>query len=144
MLLRKLLKGLNKKYTYKAWLKHKFYDVCSVIKLSFFIIFDVRTTSGSRGGAHPARAPLTAADLWFFYAQNAKFSQFFLRSRLILGLILLEIWQKNAKNDFLLQPSTLSIISYPPPVDKVHAPLRSNPGSATENYSYILQISLLI
>ena len=24
------------------------------------------------GGAHPARAPpLTAADLWFFYAQNA-------------------------------------------------------------------------
>jgi len=31
------------------------------------------------GGVHPARAPpLTAADLWFFYAQNAKFSQFFL------------------------------------------------------------------
>ena len=33
-------------------------------------------TSGSRG-AHPARAPLTAADIGFFYAQNAKFSQFF-------------------------------------------------------------------
>ena len=51
------------------------------------------------GGAHPARAPphLTAADLWFFYAQNAKISQFFLRSlrsRVILELILLEIWQK--------------------------------------------------
>ena len=32
------------------------------------------------GGAHP---PLTAADLRFFNAQNAIFSHFFLRSRLI-------------------------------------------------------------
>jgi len=41
-----------------------------------------------------------AADLRFFYAQNANFSQFFLRllrSRLILSIILIEIWPKHAK-----------------------------------------------
>ena len=36
----------------------------------------VEYTSGSRGGAPGARPLLTAADLWFFYAKNANFSQF--------------------------------------------------------------------
>ena len=45
---------------------------------------DGTITSGSRGGGAPgAPPPLTAADLWFFIAQNANFSHFFLRSRLI-------------------------------------------------------------
>jgi len=55
-------------------------------------------TSGSRG-AHP----LTAADLWFLYAQNGNFSQVFLRllrSRLIVSIILIEIRLKHPKKDF--------------------------------------------
>ena len=64
------------------------------------------------GGVAPgARPPLTAADLWFFYAQNANFSQFFRRSlpsRLIFSLILIEIWPKHAKKC----PSTFSMILY--------------------------------
>ena len=55
-------------------------------------------TSGSRG-AHPARAPLTAADLRFFMPKTLFFSQFFLRSRLILSIILIEIWQNTLKYD---------------------------------------------
>jgi len=59
------------------------------------------TTSGS--GGRTKRPPLTAADLWFVYAQNAQFSPFFrlLRSLLILSLILIEIVPKHAKNDIL-------------------------------------------
>jgi len=35
-------------------------------------------TSGSRGGGRTRRAPpLTAADLWFLYAQNASFLKIF-------------------------------------------------------------------
>ena len=51
------------------------------------------------GGAHPALAPppITAADLRFVYAQNANFSQFFLCSRLILSIILIEIWPNHTK-----------------------------------------------
>ena len=45
-------------------------------------------------------APPLAADLWFVYAQTLNFL------------------------NFILQPSTLSMICYsPPPVDKVHAPV---------------------
>ena len=47
------------------------------------------------------------ADPWFFYAQNANFSQFFFRSRLILSIILIEIWPKHAKKDFTSTSTTL-------------------------------------
>jgi len=46
--------------------------------LHFGLAGDWRIQGG--GGAHPARVALTAADLWFFYAQNANFSFFLLAS----------------------------------------------------------------
>jgi len=53
------------------------------------------------GGGHTRRPP-NGRGPSIFYAQNANFSHFFLRSlrsRLILGIhvILIEIWQKHAK-----------------------------------------------
>ena len=50
-------------------------------------------TSGSRGGAPGARPP-NGRGPKIFCAQNANFSQVFLRSRLILSINLIEIWQK--------------------------------------------------
>jgi len=41
------------------------------------------------GGAHPAHAPPNGRGLMIFYAKNRYFSHFFLRSRLILSIILL-------------------------------------------------------
>ena len=67
---------------------NKYYKCCS-IKIVF-----PKPLADPGGGAHPAPPPLTAADLWFFYAQNANFSHFFrrsLRSRLLLSTILIEI-----------------------------------------------------
>jgi len=95
----------------------------------------VSKTLADPGGAHPARAPPNGRGPMIFYAQNAIFSQFFcrsLRSRFFLSLILIEIWPKHAKIDFYFNPSTLSMIFYPPPsLTKSTPPLRSNPGSAT-------------
>ena len=71
--------------------------------LRFITKLSCNSLADPGGGAHPSRPPLTAADLWFFYAQNAIFSHFFLRSlcsQLILSLILIEIWPQHAKNDF--------------------------------------------
>jgi len=68
-------------------------DVIFIILLTLLMV----TTSGSRGGRTRRAPPLTAADLWFFYAQNAIFSQFFLRSlpsRLILSISTMKIWPK--------------------------------------------------
>jgi len=49
------------------------------------------------GGAPGARPPPPyGRGPMICYAQNANFSQFVLRSRFILGLILIEIWQKHA------------------------------------------------
>ena len=51
------------------------------------------------GGAHPARAPPNGRGPKIFYAQNANFSQIFLRSlrsRLILSILVIEIWPKHA------------------------------------------------
>ena len=82
----------------------------------------------------PGAPPLTAADLWFFNAQNAIFSHFFLRSlgsRWIFSTILIEIWPKQAKMTFISTYNTFTWFSTPP-LDKVHAPLRSIPGSATD------------
>ena len=78
------------------------------------------------GGAHPAPPPPNGRGPMIFYAQNAIFSQFFLARSPP------KRYQNTLKMIFtaILQLSTLSKISYPPPVDKVHAPLRSNPGSA--------------
>ena len=78
---------------------------------------DIGRTSGFRGAgcAHPA--PPTAADLWFFYAQNAKIYHFFLcslSSRFILSLILIEIWQKHAKNDVTSTVNTFNNFLSPP------------------------------
>ena len=87
--------------------------------------------------------PPNGRGLMILYAQNAIFSLFFrrsLRSRLILSIILIEIWPKHVFNCLLLQPSTLSVIVYPPPfVDKVHAPLplRSNPLDGTQLMSRV-------
>jgi len=58
------------------------------------------TLADPGGGAHPARAPANGRGPMMFYAQNAKFSSFFLRllrSRFILSIILKEICQKHAK-----------------------------------------------
>ena len=80
----------------------------------------------------PLPHPLTAADLWFFYAQNAISSHLFLRSIrswLILSIILIETWPKHAKMTFNQTFNTFSIPHSP--VDKIHAPLRSNPWTAT-------------
>ena len=46
------------------------------------------------GGAPGARPPPNGRGPMIFYAQNAIFSHFFLRSRLILSIILIEIWPK--------------------------------------------------
>jgi len=48
------------------------------------------------GGAHPARAPPNGRGPMIFNAQKAYFSHFFLRSRLILNIILKEIGPKHA------------------------------------------------
>jgi len=59
--------------------------------------------AGPGGRTRRDPPPLTAADLWFFKAQNANFSQFFLRllcSWLILSIILIEILPNPAKKDF--------------------------------------------
>jgi len=53
--------------------------------LPFYNVFCWRCTSGSR-------------DLWFFYAKNAFFPNCFLsplRSRLMLSMILIELWPKH-------------------------------------------------
>ena len=65
------------------------------------IVEHIPSTLAEPKEEHPARAPpLTAADLWFFYAANAIFSQFSLAT--ILSIILIEIWPKHAKNEFYL------------------------------------------
>ena len=51
-------------------------------------------TLADPGGAHPARAPPNGRGPMIFYAQNANFSHFFLRSRTILCILLIEIWPK--------------------------------------------------
>jgi len=67
------------------------------------------------------RTPLTAADLWFVYAQNANFSYVFLRSlrsRFILSIIIIDVWSKHTK-----KTSTVNTFNdFLPPLDKVHAP----------------------
>jgi len=67
---RKLQFWLSRSYiSFLDFWNHGVY-VVYIWKLSRFI----RYTSGSRGGGRTRRAPpLTAADLWFFYAQNANF-----------------------------------------------------------------------
>jgi len=52
----------------------------------------VKTTATPTGGS---RGPRT----YVFNAQNANFSLIFLRSRLILSMILIEIWPKTRKNN---------------------------------------------
>jgi len=87
-------------------------------------------STGSRGRGHV-----------IFYSQNAIFLIFFillLRSRLILNIILIEIWPKTRKKWLFLQPLTLSIIFYPPP------PPRSNPGAAAEHLPKIVLFDALI
>ena len=79
------------------------------------------------GGAPGARPPLTAADLWVFYAQNANFTHFF-SSIASLAIDFKYNFNRNMAINMLklllLQPLTLSMIFYPPPspVDKVHPP----------------------
>ena len=71
----------------------------------------INISSGSLGGGAPGAGLLTAADLWFFY-ETLIFLNFFLRSRLILSIILIEIWPKHAKKWLT---STFSMIFCPPP-----------------------------
>ena len=93
-------------------------------------------TSGSRG-AHPARPPPLLPRTYVLYAQNAIFSQIFLRSlrsRFILSIILIEIWPKTRKNNaFYLTINTFNDFLPPPPPPRSTPPLRSNPGSATDS-----------
>ena len=99
------------------------------------------TLADPGGGAPGARPPPNGRGPMIFYAQNAIFSQFFrrsLRSRFFLSLILIEIWPKHAEIDFYFNPSTLSMIFYPPPVDKVHAPPKVK--SWTRHWLMFIQI----
>jgi len=70
------------------------------------------TLADPEGGGNPARAPLTVADLWFFYAPNAKISLFTLAS---LAIYLHLYFNRNMAQNNMLKIN-------PPPVDKVHAP----------------------
>ena len=78
-----------------------FRDLCTTVFMLFRGYVSKLFTSGSRGGGRTRRAPPpNGRGPKIFYAQNANFSQFFLRSlrsRLILSIILIEIWQKHAK-----------------------------------------------
>ena len=80
------------------------------------------------GGAPGARPPPNGRGPMIFYAPNANVSQFFssLASLAItLSIILIEIWSKHATNWLLLQHvNTFNYFLHPPPVDKVHAPLK--------------------
>jgi len=49
---------------------------------------------GEPGAPPNGRGPM------IFYDRNANFSQFRLRSLLILNIISIEIWQKHTKNEF--------------------------------------------
>ena len=91
-------------------------------------------TGGSRG-----RGPRTYA---FLCPKRFIFSFIFLRSRFILSRIVLEICPKHAKNDFLYQPSTLSIIFYTPRCQSQRpSPLRSNSRPATDSVFYELTLA---
>jgi len=58
--------------------------------------FRVTCTQADPGGGGASGAtPPNGRGPMIFYAQNAIFSHFFLRSRLILSKILVEIWPKN-------------------------------------------------
>ena len=59
----------------------------------------------------------TAADLWFFMPKTLIFLIFFLRSRLISSIILIDIWSKHAKKDFYFTSpfNTFNDILHPPP-----------------------------
>jgi len=46
------------------------------------------------GGGTPGARPPNGRGPMIFYAQNANFSHFFLRSRTILCILLIEIWPK--------------------------------------------------
>ena len=58
----------------------------------------------------------------FFHAQNAYLFQFFLRSRFILNIILIEIWPKNAKMTFTSTFNTFNDFLPPPPLTKSTPP----------------------
>ena len=73
-------------------------------------------TSGSRGGG-----ALTAADLLFFYVQNASFSQFCLRSQIIMHNFERNTAKTRLQMTFTLTFNTFNAFLHPPPVDKVHA-----------------------
>jgi len=64
-----------------------------------FICKCIDGTSGSRGRIRGASLS-KGRGLMIFYSQNATFSYFFLCSRLILSIILIEIWQNTLKTDF--------------------------------------------
>ena len=93
------------------------------------------------GGAHPARAPPNGRGPMIFLCPKRFFFSIFprsLRSRIILNLILIEMWPekvpKHAKNDFYCYTSTFNTFNdFLPPPQKSTPPLRSNPGSATES-----------
>ena len=83
-----------------------------------------------------AHLPYRLRTYEFFMPQNTFFKNiyhFFISSRLMLSILLIEIWPKHAKNDFYFNRQHfqfndfLTLLLF----DKVHAPLRSNPGSAT-------------
>jgi len=66
--------------------------------------------------------PLTAADLWFVMPKTLFFLYFFFaRPARDLGIILIEIRPKHAKNDFYFNLYDF-MTQDPPPVGKVHAP----------------------
>ena len=65
---------------------------------SKYMYVQTRATSGSR--ERRTRRPPNGRGPMIFYDRNANFSQFRLRSLLILNIISIEIWQKHTKNEF--------------------------------------------
>ena len=69
-------------------------------------LYELLFTLADPGGRTRRAPPLTAANLRFFYVQNANFHNFFFARFArdwFLSIILIDIWQKHAKIWFLLQ-----------------------------------------
>ena len=96
----------------------------------------VPSTSGSRGEAHPAPPPPIGRGPMIFLCPKRLIFSFF-PSLASLAIHFRAHFNRTMPKNTLkwLFTSNVNTFKYflnpPPPVDKVHAPLRSNPGSAT-------------
>ena len=82
----------------------------------------VNVTSGSRGRTR--RPPLTAANIWFFMPKTLNFLIFFPLAPLAIHFnpSFNRSMAKHVENYVWLQPSTISMIFYPPPLPRWQSP----------------------